>query len=197
MNITLKNLKIHNDMSQETPCFSATIYADGKSAGKVWNEGCGGCNNYHWDDPQLGKRIEEWAEAQPTKFQFEKLDDIISRLMTRMDIHKQVTRWCKKQTLFLLKDDAPDNFRTLKMPISAQARDYLAKKYGDRVVRIVNDDIDAAVDAADAYGSKKLDEELDAMFKDAPPGPSRDERPRPRDAVDAAVQRVSQEMDSR
>lgn len=42
MQIVLKNVKNHADMSEETNCFSATIYVDGKKVGTVKNDGRGG-----------------------------------------------------------------------------------------------------------------------------------------------------------
>lgn len=46
-NITLKNVKFHEDMSEETPCFSADLYENGKLIAYVSNRGNGGCNNVH------------------------------------------------------------------------------------------------------------------------------------------------------
>jgi hypothetical protein len=47
MQITLKNVKYSEFASQETYCFEATIYLDGKKAGQVRNDGQGGCNFYY------------------------------------------------------------------------------------------------------------------------------------------------------
>jgi hypothetical protein len=44
LNLSLKNLKFHEDMSEETPCFSADLYQDGKLIAHVRNDGHGGCN---------------------------------------------------------------------------------------------------------------------------------------------------------
>jgi hypothetical protein len=62
-NIELKNVKVHADMSQETHCFSATVYIDGKKAGVVSNHGHGGCHNYHpWE---LQDALKPYADAMP------------------------------------------------------------------------------------------------------------------------------------
>jgi hypothetical protein len=42
MNIELKNVKYFAAMTQETPCFVATVYVDGKKAGAAENRGEGG-----------------------------------------------------------------------------------------------------------------------------------------------------------
>jgi len=47
LDLTLKNLKFHEDMSQETPCFSADLYEKGKLIAHVSNRGIGGCNDVY------------------------------------------------------------------------------------------------------------------------------------------------------
>jgi hypothetical protein len=46
MKIELKNLKINERLSEETTCFSATVYVNGKRAFEAGNRGHGGCNEY-------------------------------------------------------------------------------------------------------------------------------------------------------
>ena len=46
-NIEIKNLKLNKHFSQETHCFTATVYIDGKRAFSTENEGRGGPNNYY------------------------------------------------------------------------------------------------------------------------------------------------------
>lgn len=57
-NFSLKNLKFHEDMSEETGCFSADLYEDGKLLAHVKNSGHGGCNDY---TPAKGKT---WKDIQ-------------------------------------------------------------------------------------------------------------------------------------
>jgi len=42
----LKKLKVHEDMSEETTCFSADLYEGGKLMAHVENTGKGGCTNF-------------------------------------------------------------------------------------------------------------------------------------------------------
>jgi len=46
-NIEVKGIKLNKHFSQETHCFRATVYIDGKRAFSAENEGCGGPNNYY------------------------------------------------------------------------------------------------------------------------------------------------------
>lgn len=49
MQITIKNLKISKFMSEETTCFQAVVYVDGKKAGMAQNDGHGGSTYCHLD----------------------------------------------------------------------------------------------------------------------------------------------------
>ena len=63
MDIQLKNVKHAAFASEETDCFTATVYIDGKKSGEVSNEGCGGCNTYHpWE---LQKTLNDYAKTLP------------------------------------------------------------------------------------------------------------------------------------
>lgn len=63
MKIELKNVKYAAFNSEETHCFSATLFIDGVKAGTVRNEGHGGSDDFHpWE---LEKRIDEYAKTLP------------------------------------------------------------------------------------------------------------------------------------
>lgn len=70
MKITVKNLKIMEELSEETLCFSATVYVDGKRAFRAKNGGHGGCNMYLPIEPyaesrQILARAEKYAKSLP------------------------------------------------------------------------------------------------------------------------------------
>src|SRR5574343_1685729 len=74
MKLELKSIKHSEFASQETNCFSATLYVDGKRFAMVENDGHGGCDSIHNLDKTLtGEQfraklaaIEEWlAENNP------------------------------------------------------------------------------------------------------------------------------------
>ena len=65
MKIELKNLKYAEFASQETHCFEASLYVDGKRIGVVANDGQGGCNGY---TPHTAwETINEYAKTLPSK----------------------------------------------------------------------------------------------------------------------------------
>jgi len=147
MKITLKNLKIAAFLSQETTAFSATVYVDGVKAGTASNDGHGGSNNYYFDDPKMEAKLEAFAATLP-KVKFGdtelsmNLDLVIDDLMQKMEEEKRMVRHCKTKTLFLLEGDDPNQgWRTVKSPYNERVQTFLDGKYGSKVVRILNKEI--------------------------------------------------------
>ena len=135
--ITVKNVKIQEQLSEETLCFSATIYFRGQRVGEATNRGCGGCNNYHWFDRAASAEIEAWAEAQDLEFDFEKLDQIIGKLVHDFDDARRMKRLSKNRTVFRLAGDDAGTYRSLSIPYSDRAQKYLDTEFGDKVIEIV------------------------------------------------------------
>jgi hypothetical protein len=62
MKLELKNLKIYDDMSEETIAFTSDVYVNGKKLAFAKNDGRGGCTYYHPYDREL-RGVLEQAEA--------------------------------------------------------------------------------------------------------------------------------------
>jgi len=108
--ITLKNIKYAKFASEETPCFKATIYIDGKRTGTVWNNGHGGSNSYSpWE-------LESWLTAygktlppllceflddtgQPAKVAID-ADMLINRVLEDEMLMRDMRRNLKTRVLF-------------------------------------------------------------------------------------------------
>ena len=65
MNFTLKNVKYSATFSEETNCYKATLYLDGKKIGTVQNEGHGGSDYVQYDDPAVRERVSAYVKALP------------------------------------------------------------------------------------------------------------------------------------
>ncbi len=63
MIITLKNIKHSEFASQETNCFEATVYVDGKRSFITSNQGTGGCDDYRPFTMEGYKAMREQIEA--------------------------------------------------------------------------------------------------------------------------------------
>lgn len=67
MIITLKNIKYFPSMSEETNCFQADIYINGKKSGYAENQGHGGNTSYHANEGcrDIIKQAEEYCKTLP------------------------------------------------------------------------------------------------------------------------------------
>ena len=62
MKLELKNVKFYESMSEETNCFQADLFINGKKIAYVKNSGQGGCTDYGVHDFKLHSVLRE-AEA--------------------------------------------------------------------------------------------------------------------------------------
>ena len=68
MKIELKKISFNERMSDETNCFIADLYINGKKVGECNNEGRGGPTDYHGDSKEanvLIKEAEEYCKSLP------------------------------------------------------------------------------------------------------------------------------------
>jgi hypothetical protein len=65
--VIAKNVKINDTLSDETLCFSATIYVDGKRTAIASNRGCGGENEYHIIDADRFDCLRAIAKDAPAE----------------------------------------------------------------------------------------------------------------------------------
>lgn len=104
MKIELKKIKIVDEMSDETTCFCADVWIDGKFEGRVQNSGQGGCHDYapHSLEDVLQKHAESLG---PVEFAGTKLDRdadmVISELLEAHRLRKELRR----RLVFVSKSD--------------------------------------------------------------------------------------------
>ena len=65
MKLELKNKKICKWMSEETICFTASLYVDGKRVALVSNGGKGGAHSYYIRNHDLFAKAEEYCKTLP------------------------------------------------------------------------------------------------------------------------------------
>ena len=150
MEITLKNLKISKFMSEETTCFQATIYVDGKIAGTAQNDGHGGSTYCHLDPKYhdlITKKFtipcycdgheKDCFLCKGTGTFEDGLDGYIDHLVETTQKEKERTAFTKK----LLKNGmnymivTQGQYIGIKAPDEAQVRAYMAKKYPTRKIK--------------------------------------------------------------
>ena len=145
MNIELKNVKHAAFASEETECFSATIYIDGKKAGEVSNDGHGGPDSFHpW---ALQTKIDAYAKTLPKadishfyndgeKHEMEQSAEmLIGEILNKYLETRQLKRMCANKVLFRKPNEtyADGAYHTLKSKFSPAAKQHLVGKYGASV----------------------------------------------------------------
>lgn len=117
--IELKSIKVHDRLSEETLCFSANLYYQGKKVGEVSNQGCGGCHDVHLVDRALYPVLETYAKSlPPVEIQGEMynmdLDLLIDRKVDeylKEKDQKRVQKFIDKH----IKANAAKGLKTLKL----------------------------------------------------------------------------------
>lgn len=136
--VELRGVKHAKFASEETECFEATVYINGKKEGLVRNDGKGGSNFYH--PIQLQDKLDKIAKTLPPlppdelfpKGLEQDADILIGELLSDHLEAKQLKRLCKTKTLFRIKSETykRGEWRTLAAPFSLKIQAYLEKKYG-------------------------------------------------------------------
>lgn len=156
MKIELKNIKIAQWASEETTCYHADVFIDGKKAIHAQNAGHGGCDEFHFYDGYAGPnmaKIDAWLadnvapsgpyESDPAKRaaydngSLCDLESFIGEKIADWEIEKDIKRKAKK--LMSLEDGKIYSWKVASSPaILAQARE----KYPDK--EFINDRLDDA-----------------------------------------------------
>jgi hypothetical protein len=109
MKIEIKNVKINNSFSEETICFTADIFVDGKKTGYARNDGRGGCTHYSSyhkpnNDHDL-RQAEAYAKTLPsTSHEFmgktmvleSNLESLIDEMVYVIDNKREADKFQKK-----------------------------------------------------------------------------------------------------
>lgn len=147
MKVELKNVKYSAFASQETHCFEATVYIDGKRAGTVSNEGYGGPDSYSSD--ALFEQLKAIASTMPPidmtpygvkETMPETPETLIGNLMNTYLELREIKRMCAKKTLYRIPGKNYDDgtWMTMAHPFNETIKTYLVDKYGTDV-KILNE----------------------------------------------------------
>ena len=148
MKIELKNFKSYETMSEETLCFDATVYVDGKKAGTVNNRGCGGPCDFRADDRDVRAAVEAHIESlPPEEYHGDELNYNVDFYFATLAGRHHELKWakgqCRKKTLFQLKSEeyAHGAWRAINHKIDDGVRKFLADKYGNDVAETLIDNL--------------------------------------------------------
>jgi len=102
MKIELKKISFNERMSDETNCFVADIYIDGKKVGYCKNDGRGGCTEYHGNtkaDNELIEKAEAYCKTLPhDEYGEQSFEDVINDFL---DAHLKGKEEAKRMKLYM------------------------------------------------------------------------------------------------
>jgi|TARA_R110002110_G_scaffold110087_2_gene274549 hypothetical protein len=146
---TIKNLKnIPSDYGDSREDgYSFTVYRNEKRIGTFTMPTNGGiCAEMKMDESEKARLIQyacEQTNQTPTKTDIGLETGLIvgmffDPIMEEWEAQRQMKRWCKRKTLFLLKGDKSGAFRFLQTTYGPKAHAQILSKYGARVTGIWN-----------------------------------------------------------
>jgi hypothetical protein len=136
-NLTLRNIKHMESLSEETNCYTASLYLDGVKIAEVGNHGHGGCDFQH---PVGGFDIDalnlEIKETYPTHEAYgmtmtQDIETICGELLTDWLLVRDAKRWFKKSLVFIHGGQIRNyKYKVAMTPeMEAKARAACAAKY--------------------------------------------------------------------
>jgi len=161
---TIKGLKTFTGM--EGYGFNASLYYKGKKIAFVIDSAQGGCYDYQWADydaQRVDINTRTW-EGKPRTYKgtpYEKVlteysaslppeqvegmtlhpdnDTVVNDLVAEVEENREFKRKCKKKTLILTTDCSENSYIEFKYPYGAGIKAHIEKKYGDKLVEIINE----------------------------------------------------------
>lgn len=138
MKITLKNVKIIAALSEETLCYSATVYVDGRRAFIATNHGHGGSDDYRPIDAEgaeLLRAAEAYAESLPSLvfdgIEIENnLELLISELLETAEKERATARLLARATI--VKDGT--QWRKYSAPYSPALADRIKRERPSAII---------------------------------------------------------------
>jgi len=140
--ITLKNIKVHVTLSEETPCYTAIAYVDGKKLGTVSNRGHGGCDEVGFDYAEI-KTIDAKIKAttDPEMFHGTEMWDtfeILCHELVWKHVDERNLRSALSRKVLFIKDGMEGVYQIKKGKHSMEALRAHIMKNGPKTV-ILND----------------------------------------------------------
>lgn len=152
MKIELKNIKHAAFASEETHCFTASVYIDGKKAGIVSNDGHGGPDRH--EPSSLLRQLTEHAATLPPLDMSEYFNDggkhelaqsaetLIGDLVNEFLRKRENKRLCNGKTVCRLPGETytEGQYTVFKVVCSPEFKEKLETRYGSGIVYL-NDEV--------------------------------------------------------
>lgn len=165
MNLELKKIKVIPRLSEETTCFYATLYVDGKPAADCANRGVGAMTDVRFYNTDVQGKVMEWCNQNPVvqyfgnkKHEYKGVDIRVDELLVEYQMKKELMAKQKKALVLhenKLKD--PDyvihKYLNLRMDIETLMKDNVGRnalkqkilEYRKKGITVMNTNIDYKV----------------------------------------------------
>lgn len=165
MKLELKKVKVVDCMSEETTCFCAVLYVDGKPAADCSNTGKGGMTNVSFYDYDTKKQVVEFCKQNPVvntyrgkEFVFDGVDVRVDELLVQWQMEK-ILKTKQKKALVLHDTNKGDpsyvvhSYLDLRLEVAAMMKDSMCQKvlkdkivyYRSKGCTVMNTNIDYKV----------------------------------------------------
>ena len=136
--VHLSKININEKLSEETLCFSADLWMDGKKMGMVSNRGMGSEHEYQLIAGADWEGFRDFCMTQPHQFDFDIEDQFIDSLLEKHQLEQalakqaqKIKRLCLKSTVIKLPNSR--EYLIFKMPFSPELAHKLREKYGNDI----------------------------------------------------------------
>ena len=155
MEVEVKNVNVIEELSDESYCFTASLWVDGKKVGEVSNRGQGGQSDFMYDDgyphkSATHKAIKEYCETLPpmqSEYFSEGLEYdpyiLIDELVGKEYQSQQDKKLCRGQTAYRIPNyeyESEYEYHTIEGEYTPQIKATLINTYG-KGVYILNEHI--------------------------------------------------------
>lgn len=144
--VELKNIKYAAFASEETHCYSATLYIDGVNIGEISNEGHGGCDMFH---PAKGRTWDDYRNADarckaelppcdltsiglPGETMPQSLETVCGDLVNEFLRRRDLKRMCGRQIAFFKERPTAPGAPLFVIPIKGRPVPALAQAVAQR-----------------------------------------------------------------
>jgi hypothetical protein len=131
--------------------FNADLWVDGVKACEIDDAANGGEYGYNWVSKEMEQKVTTHVAALPIipsvtdmdkglwpDGRKQDMDGFVAGIVENYENDKRFKRICKSKTVFRLATDPPDQYRTLKAPYLPQGKAWIATRYPNQQVEVLN-----------------------------------------------------------
>ena len=142
MTFSIKALRVNRSLSEETLCFSASLYHKNRRVGQIANRGHGGPNEINFKS-KLAETdaLKTACSSKPdatTQECWRLLDDQLDQLVHEAFEKQQHKDWCRHATVFRTSDQPDGEWHRINRRYSEIIANYIRQQYPD-TVEILNE----------------------------------------------------------